>query len=72
MGQLGGGGGDLLQHSPPRLSGDDRWNRSIGGVGVGVDAVGLHLIDESLNGGELLSEVSQAGFECVELLVEVV
>lgn len=77
IGQLGGGGGDLLQHPPPRLSGDDRWNRRIGGgvgvgVGVGVDTVGLHVVDESFNGRELLREVSQASFESVELLVEVV
>lgn len=71
----GGGGGDLLQHPSPGLSGDDRWNRRIGGgvgVGVGVDTVGLHVVDESFNGRELLREVSQASFESVELLVEVV
>lgn len=81
IGQLGGGGGggwrgvDLLQHPPPGLSGDGRRNRSIGGdvaVGIGIDAVGLHLIDESFDGRELLSEVSQASFESVELLVEVI
>lgn len=79
IGQLGGGGGgrgaDLLQHPPPGLSGDGRWNRSIGGdvaVGIGSDAVGLHLINKGFDGRELLSEVSQAGFESIELLVEVV
>lgn len=79
IGQLGGGGGgrggDLLQHPPPGLSGDSRWNRSVGGdvaVGVGIDTVGLHLINKSFDGRELLGEVSQARFESVELLVEVV
>lgn len=75
IGQLGGGGGggDLLQHPPPGLSGDDRWNRRIGGgVGIGVDTVGLHVVDESFDSRELLREVSQASFESVELLVEVV
>lgn len=73
----GGRGGDLLQHPPPGLSGDGRWNRRVGGgvaVAVGIDtvALGLHLIDESFDGRELLSEVSQAIFESVELLVEIV
>lgn len=77
IGQLGGGGGggDLLQHPPPGLSGDDRWNRRIGGgvgVGVGFDTVGLLVVDESFDGRELLREVSQVSFESVELLVEVV
>lgn len=72
LGGGGGGGGDLLQHPPPGLSGDGRWNRSAGGdVGVGVGTVGLHLINKGFDGSELLSEVSQAGFQSVELLVEV-
>lgn len=76
IGQLGGGGGrgggDLLQHPPPGLSGDGPRNRGIGGdVGVSVDAVGLHLVNKSLDGRELLRQVTQAGFQRVELFVEV-
>lgn len=67
-GQLGGGG-DLLHHPPPGLSGDGRWDA---GGDVGVAAVGFHLVDIGFDGGELLGEVSQAGFQSVELLVEVV
>lgn len=76
-GQLGGGGGgrgsDLLQDPPPGLSGDGRWNRSVGGdVAVGIGTAGLHLINKGFDGRELLSKVSQVSFESVELLVEVV
>lgn len=69
-GQLGGGG-DLLHHPPPGLSGDGR--RDAGGdVGVGVGAVGFRLVDVGFDGGELLGEVAQPAFQSVELLVEVV
>lgn len=74
-GRGGGRGGGLLQHPPPGLSGNGCWNRSVGGgVAVGIDTIGLgfHLINKSFDGRELLSEVSQASFESVELLVEVV
>lgn len=72
-----GGGGLLLHHSPPGLSGDgsqSRAGRRAGrraGVAV-VGPVGFDLVDESFYGGELLGEVAQVSFESVELLVEVV
>lgn len=74
FGHLGGGsGGHLLQDPPPRLSGHGGWNRSVGGdVAVGAGTVGLHLVNKSFDGRELLGEVSQARFESVELLVEVI
>lgn len=69
IGPLGGGrgGGDLLHHPPPGLSGDGRWN-----AGGDADTVGLHLVNVGFDGGELLSEVSQPSLQSVELLVEVV
>lgn len=67
-----GGGRDLLFHqSPPRLSGDG--GHSWAGVRAGVvRTAGLQLVDESFDVGKLLGQVTQVGFECVELLVEVV
>lgn len=73
------GGGDLLpHHPPPALSGDDGGGcgrRRGGGAGAGggaISSTGLHLVDEGLNGGELLRQVTQVSLEGVELLVEVV
>lgn len=75
-GCLGGCSGRLLlHHPPPGLSGDGARSRtrtrSRSGVGV-VGTAGLHLVDESFYGGELLGQVAQVSFEGVELLVEIV
>lgn len=70
----GGGGGLLLHHPPPTLSGGGGRSRG-GGAGAGggtLRPTALHLVDEGLDGGELLRQVTQVGLEGVELLVQVV
>lgn len=80
-----GGGGDLLpHHPPPALSGHGGGGRGRSrGVGAGTGpgpgagggttaSAGLHLVDEGLDGGELLRQVTQVSLEGVKLLVEVV
>lgn len=72
IGWLGGGGGLLLHHPPGGLSGDRSRSRGrAGGRARGV-APGFDLVDESLDGGELLGQVAQVSLEGVELFVEVV
>lgn len=75
----GGGGGDLLSnHPPPTLSGHGgrgciRSRGDSAGSGAGtVSPTGLHLVNKGLDGGELLSQVTQVCLQGVKLLVQVV
>lgn len=75
MADCSGGGGGLLPHHPPTtLSGDGGGGhiRSRGGGAGAIRPTGLHLVDEGLNGGELLRQVTQVRLEGVKLLVQVV
>lgn len=66
---LSGGGGFLPDHPPSTLPLDRTGGRIRTSV---IGAAGLDLVNETLDGGELLCQVPQPLLEGVELLVEVV